>query len=97
MAYRASPQETTGLSPNYLMFGREIGIPLNLVVGRAPGAEWEVSEEEYARRIRERLKVAFEVARESSHVAQERQKSYYDLKVCGQLSGWGKSLGIQSG
>lgn len=83
MAYRASPQETTGISPNLMMFGREIGLPLNVVAGGVPGSEC-VPEEQYARKVRERLEVAFEIARESSLVAQKRQKRYYDLKVCGQ-------------
>lgn len=84
MAYRASPQETSGLSPNLLMFGREVSIPLRFIAGKVPGTEGEDKEEGYALKVRERLEVAFEIARESSHVAQRRQKRYYDLKVCGQ-------------
>ena len=84
MAYRASPQETTGLSPNFLMFGREVGIPLSILAGKVPGSTGEVSEAEYTLKVRERLEEAFEVARVSSSAAQQRQKRIYDLKVCGQ-------------
>jgi transposase InsO family protein len=84
MAYRACSQETSGLSPNLLMFGREASLPLYFVAGRAPGTEGECVDGEYALKVRERLEVAFEIARESSHVAQQRQKRYYDAKVCGQ-------------
>ena len=84
MAYRASPQETTGLSPNFLMFGREVGIPLSILAGKVPGSTGEVSEAEYTLKVRERLEEAFEVACVSSSAAQQRQKRIYDLKVCGQ-------------
>lgn len=84
LAYRASPQETSGMSPNFLMFGREVGIPLSLFAGRVPGHDGGVTEEEYALKVHEQLEEAFEIARESARVAQQRQKNYYDLKVCGQ-------------
>ena len=84
MAYRACTQETTELTPNMLMFGREVPLPLYFVAGRPPGSEGESLHGEYALKVRERLEVAFEIARESSHVAQQRQKRYYDEKVCGQ-------------
>ena len=32
MSYRASEQETTGISPNRMMFGREVNLPLDLLV-----------------------------------------------------------------
>ena len=84
MAYRASPQETTGLSPNFMMFGREVGISLSILAGKVPGSTGEVSEAEYTLKVRERLEEAFKVARVSSSAAQQRQKKIYDLKVCGQ-------------
>ena len=37
-AYRASSHESTGFSPNLLMFGRETRAPLDLVYGRPPDA-----------------------------------------------------------
>lgn len=38
-AYRTSLHETTGFSPNFLMFGRETRAPLDLVCGRPPDAD----------------------------------------------------------
>lgn len=94
MAYRSSIQESSGLSPNLLMFGREVGIPLGLVAGRVPGTEVDSSELVYSQKIRERLEEAFEIARESSLVAQQRQKNYYDLKVCGQPFNLGEKVWV---
>jgi transposase InsO family protein len=34
MAYRSSDHETTGISPCRMMFGHEINLPVNLVLGR---------------------------------------------------------------
>ena len=33
MAYRATPQDSTGCSPNMLMLGRELNLPLDVIVG----------------------------------------------------------------
>jgi hypothetical protein len=34
MAYRSSVHETTGISPCRMMFGHEINLPVDLVLGR---------------------------------------------------------------
>ena len=34
LAYRSSVHATTGFTPNFLMFGREIILPLQAVIGR---------------------------------------------------------------
>jgi hypothetical protein len=36
MAYRSSAHESTGLSPNFMMFGEELGLPIDLIVGAPP-------------------------------------------------------------
>jgi hypothetical protein len=33
MAYRSTPQESTNLTPNMLMLGKEINLPIDLIVG----------------------------------------------------------------
>jgi len=39
-AYRASPHESTGFSPNKLFLGREVRMPLDLVMG-LPSVEFQ--------------------------------------------------------
>ena len=46
MAYRATPQSSTGLSPNYMMFGRETSMPVDIMVGPpliSPLVSWIIS------------------------------------------------------
>jgi hypothetical protein len=66
-AYRASPNETTGLSPNLLMLGREVLMPYDLT--KECGA--------HAEKIRERIQKAHEIARKN---LAKRRKDFYDIK-----------------
>ena len=43
MAYRAAVHETTKVSPNKMMFGRTINLPINLVIGH-PDSNYIVPE-----------------------------------------------------
>ena len=83
MAYRATPHESTKMTPNMLMLGREVSMPLDIQIGLAP--EMETQEEtEYAEELRIRLENAYLAARENLGVSAERQKRYYDLKALDQ-------------
>ena len=83
MSYRASEQETTGVSPNRMMFGREVMLPLDLLVSQN-GSETEyASHETYAAEIYSRMQKAFEVARKHIQGEQKRQKRLYDAKLKG--------------
>ena len=39
MAYHSSVHESTGFTPNEMMFGREVLLPLDLVIGQAEPSE----------------------------------------------------------
>ena len=78
-AYRATPQETTGQSPNLLMMGREVMLPVDLAMGIPPGDEpKEVTE--YGVQLRDDMEQVFEVVRKRAGRAMERQKRYYDRR-----------------
>ena len=78
MAYRATPHETTGLTPNDLMLGRQVSMPVDIMIGLPPGPEPE-DEVVYVSNLRDRLQEAYAHARENLGVGAERQKRYYDL------------------
>jgi transposase InsO family protein/predicted aspartyl protease len=81
-AYRASQHETTGFSPNMLLFGRETRAPLDLVFGRPPdAADSDANYTTYVRDLGDRLESAYQLVRESLRVAAERRKRQYDLRV----------------
>ena len=80
MAYRSTPHESTKLTPNEMMLGREVSMPLDVQIGLAP--EMEVKEEnEYVEDLRVRLENAYVTARENLGESAKRQKHYYDLKT----------------
>ncbi len=65
-AYRATPNETTGLSPNLLMLGREVRLPAEIMFGSGTGVAGDsvTSYGEYVDQLRERMQRAHEVARD---------------------------------
>jgi len=78
MAYRATPHETLGLTPNELMLGRQVNMPVDIMV-RLPQTPEFTGENSYVASLRIRLQEAYEQARESLGTGAEKQKRYYDL------------------
>ena len=81
-AYRATPHESTGFTPNMLMFGREARLPIEVILGiRATSTGEEVaSYGDYVNSLKERMQVAHDLARK--HLGQNalRMKESYDAK-----------------
>ena len=82
MAYRASQQETTGATPNSLIFGREVCLPLDILAGRTPDAP-VLDPRSYAMQVHKKLESAFQMARQHSSGEQRRQKRLYDARLHG--------------
>jgi len=80
-AYRASPHEATGFSPNRLFLGREVWLPLDLVMG-LPSNEFQcASIDDFVQRSQEQMASAYATAREHLGVAAERRKRTYDIRL----------------
>jgi len=82
-AYRASPHESTGYTPNRLFLGREVRMPLDLVMGIPPGQNNQEASniDEYVQRTQEQMVEAYEVAKRHLGVAAQRRKAAYDIRV----------------
>jgi hypothetical protein len=83
-AYRSSRHEATQYTPNYLMFGREVRAPVDLIYdGRSePTAVPEpTTYDNYAEELENRLHYAYGLVRDNLQEAARRSKRYYDLKV----------------
>jgi transposase InsO family protein len=76
MAYRSSVHESTKRTPNMLMFGREIDLPLDVAFGLPNNHVFGT--EEYCQTLRERLEDSFEYVRDALQKSAERRKRYYD-------------------
>ena len=81
MAYRSSKHESTKYPPFFMMFGRDVKLPIDVMFGRAPGQPQETVE--YTRGLKDSLEAAHNKARTHLQAAQKRQKDYYDRRVAG--------------
>ena len=82
MAYRSSPHESTGLSPNMMIFGNEATLPVDLMVGAPPRHDLRYKcRVEYVEWLRKTIARAHESARKQLGVTAKHQKNYYDAKA----------------
>ncbi|XP_026022288.1 uncharacterized protein LOC113021785 [Astatotilapia calliptera] len=82
MAYRATKHSATGFTPNFMMFGRELSEPVDLVAGLPPDPGNQPSVPEYVQQMRERLELAHLIAREALGESVKRAKRQYDKNCC---------------
>jgi predicted aspartyl protease len=80
MAYRSSQHESTGCSPNLLMLGREISMPLDVMVGHSPDKS-PACPIEYVEWLRDSMTNAHDYAANQLKKSAKRQKRNYDLNA----------------
>ena len=80
-AYRSSPHESTGFTPNRLFIGRKVRTPLDLVMGLPMSQQERVSLDEFVCQTQEQMSDAYEFAREHLRAAAKRRKQTYDIRV----------------
>ena len=90
-AYRSHKHPSTGYSPNYLMFGREVSCPANLAFG-TPSPLAERNPAEFAQQMDDRLQDAYAVAREHLGTRAQQNKRDYDLSVSHHLYNQGDAV-----
>ena len=78
-AYRSAPHDSTGFSPNFLHFGREVRAPIDLIL-ETPSTDGHTVME-YADAVAEHIRQAYTLVREQLGVQAERRKKYYDMKL----------------
>ncbi len=94
VAYHLSVHDTTGFTPIYLMYGREIQLPLDVMIGQAP--ETMHNRVEYTSKLHSRLEREFELVCEGTRSVQQRQKEIYDHYVMGRRFNVGDRVWLHS-
>ena len=80
-AYRATRHSATKLTPNMLLFGRENALPLHIVMGDPHWQEEVPDPTTYVDELRDRLNLAYALARENLGKSAAIQKHYYDHRA----------------
>lgn len=78
LAYRSSLHDTLGESPNTMMFGREVLMPVDLLFGKTSQLK-DVSTPEYVHNLTNRMDKVHDIVRDRLLKAADRQKRRYDL------------------
>ena len=84
MAYRAAEHETTGITPNYMMLGREVTTPLDIQYCM-PRSIAHIPQNRWAWILKDRMEETHKHVRENVKGAMHRQKKYYDQKLGDQI------------
>jgi len=83
-AYRATSHSSTGFTPNRLFLGREVRLPVDLLMG-LPVEDGPASQtaDEYVANLQRQSLAAFELARNHLRANAERRKANYDIRSKG--------------
>ena len=80
LAYNMSKNEATSYSPYFLMHGRQALCPMDLLL-QTPEDNENVNVNDYADLLVERLRVAYRLVSQHTHIQVERMKKNYNKKV----------------
>lgn len=81
MAYRSSVQESTKCTPNLVMLGREISLPLDIMAGTHQYPSAPDCQILYIEWLKSAMQRAFDTTYENLHLSFNKQKKYHDVKL----------------
>ena len=81
LAYRSTVQESIKCTPNLLMFGREVRLPVDLMYEACPSSEDYNCPAEYVEWVRDVMSEAYSLVRKHLGKSAERQKRLYDTNT----------------
>ena len=80
-AYNCTPNEATGFSPYFLMFGREARLPVDLCFETASDGAQQKTYLKYVSDMRKELKAAYELAESIAAKQNDSNKQRYDKRI----------------
>ncbi|XP_021346189.1 uncharacterized protein LOC110445735 [Mizuhopecten yessoensis] len=82
MAYRSAEHSSTKFSPNEMMLGREVRLPVDLIYGTLPReADNNGSVPQFVSKLVKYLDSAHDLARQNIKDSSEKQKGHYDYRT----------------
>lgn len=81
MAYRSSVHEATKVSPSYMLLGREITLPIDLIFSEVQHEKQTQFKSDYAFQLAEQIRSVHEYARENLKITAETMKRRYDKNI----------------
>ena len=78
MAYRSSVHQSTQCTPNLIMFGREINLPLTVELGVFPTEDRPQCPVEYVEWVQNTLERVFRFVKLNTESSVHKQKHYHD-------------------
>ncbi|MES9884873.1 MAG: hypothetical protein ABW185_28855 [Sedimenticola sp.] len=79
MHYRSAVNASTGFTPYRLMFGREMRLPIDAMMGDPPGMTPKLLPQ-YVADQRDQILTTEQMARDNLQMAQRHQKDHYDIR-----------------
>ncbi|CAI5659742.1 unnamed protein product [Oreochromis niloticus] len=80
-AYNCTPNEATGFSPYFLMFGREARLPVDLCFETSGDGTQQKTYLKYVSDMRKELKAAYELAESVAAKQNDNNKQRYDKRI----------------
>ena len=81
LAYRATPQSSTGYTPAYLLFGRELCLPQDVAYGLPAFEQYHQEQPAYVRDLRQRLAAVHAILRHRLEHVHKLQCTHCDVHV----------------
>lgn len=80
-SYNCTPNEATGFSPYFLMFGREARLPVDVCFGVSSDGTSTASHTKYVSKMKKELHAAYQLAQSNADKMNQGNKDRYDQKV----------------
>ena len=80
-AYNCSRHDSTGVSPFFMMFGRNARLPVDIAMGVNPDQHSHDDHQIYVRDMRKRLEYAYDRATQQADRNRDKSKARYDANV----------------
>ena len=76
MAYRSTLHESTGFTPNFIMYGGKLSMPVDVMLSLPHGEKYTIGQ--YGQKLQEQLQFAYEMARVVLNKTAEKQTQLYN-------------------